>query len=731
MAVDDSQGRIFMTRKSKVFGYFTRRVRIINTIITVPDLTFPTMLYSNLTKAARRKYGDLASFSGALALLSAITVGAAILPTPRTGPVPTAPPPAPPPEVRNLPEEPLPLRQAVAGPALYSIGDPTDEEQLYLEYINRARANPAAEGQRLRQTDDPQVRQAYKSFFVDLDLMVSQFGALAPAPPLSMNAKLLASARLHSQDMLAIARQQHAGSDGSTNGSRATAQGYVWTTIAENIYANSESVWQGHAGFQVDWGTTNSTGTNAIGGMQNPPGHRLNIHSAAYREAGIGVVNGQNTVGTNTVGPQLVTQDFATAQNATPFVTGVAYYDLIGNGFYDPGEGLGGVTVTIPGASFLAVTSNSGGYSVPVPGNGVYTVTFSAPGLSTLERTITITNSNNAKADFTPAYSPPTISGPDVAITGQNNSYSFTAVGAATGYEWRQTERIVSTVEGAENGLARITAVTSPGYTVIVNDVKASGTKSFHLTHTNAEPQYLTLNRIFLLGQTSKLEFQSRLGWAAPDQVARAQVSLDDGKSWQDIWTQAGTDNSGEGAFHGRSVSLAAHAGKEVRVRFVYDFTFGQFFNQTDSGVGLYLDDIIITDAEELVNQAITAVQTGTSFNFAPASQGSFALQVRAKVSNRLLNWGPIRLISAQEGTPTPPAVTITAIQVLPGNQVQLDFELTAGTAAGFTLETAPALPGTWSADNAASIQTVSPNKFRVVRPNGDAAQHFYRLRVN
>ncbi|MBI4324001.1 MAG: hypothetical protein HY674_01930, partial [Chloroflexi bacterium] len=127
----------------------------------------------------------------------------------------------------------------------------------------------------------------------------------------------------------------------------------------------------------------------------------------------------------------------------------------------------------------------------------------------------------------------------------------------------------------------------------------------------------------------------------------------------------------------------------------------------------------------------ITAVQTGTSFDFDPTSPGSFALQVRAKVSNRFLNWGPLRLISAQEGTPAPPVVIITAIQALPGNQVQLDFELTAGTAVGFTLETTPALPGTWSADNDANIQTVSPNKFRVVRPDGGAAQRFYRVRVN
>ena len=41
-------------------------------------------------------------------------------------------------------------------------------------------------------------------------------------------------------------------------------------------------------------------------GMQNPAGHRRNIHNARFEEIGIGVINGTN----GDVGPQLVTQDF-------------------------------------------------------------------------------------------------------------------------------------------------------------------------------------------------------------------------------------------------------------------------------------------------------------------------------------------------------------------------------------------------------------------------------------
>jgi hypothetical protein len=49
---------------------------------------------------------------------------------------------------------------AAAGPVLFSIGDPTDEEQLYLELINRARADANAEAKRLIALDDTYVQSA-------------------------------------------------------------------------------------------------------------------------------------------------------------------------------------------------------------------------------------------------------------------------------------------------------------------------------------------------------------------------------------------------------------------------------------------------------------------------------------------------------------------------------------------------------------------------------------------
>jgi hypothetical protein len=278
---------------------------------------------------------------------------------------------------------------------LYSIGDPTNEEQYYLELINRARANPSAEGVRLATTTDSNVLQAYSAFSVNLVLMQSQFVLTPPAPPLSMNATLVSAARAHSQNMLQNNYQGHSGPDGSlTTRLQSYTSGANGWSIGENVYAYSKSVWYGHAGFEVDWG-----GTAVNGGMQSPPGHRQNIHSTTFREVGIGVVLGSNG-GSGGVGPQLVTQDFGTVGGLLPFVTGVVYRDLNGNGFYDPGEGLGGVTVTVSTTNSYAVTASSGGYSVPVPGDGSYTVTFSGGSVPMNQKNVSVSNGQNVKADY-------------------------------------------------------------------------------------------------------------------------------------------------------------------------------------------------------------------------------------------------------------------------------------------------------------------------------------------
>jgi hypothetical protein len=301
------------------------------------------------------------------------------------------------------------------GKLAWSIGDPTPHEQLYLEYLNRARADALAEARRLRDETDSDVRQAYDFFDIQGQDIVEQFewyvenGAIDRfAQPLSFQADLLRAAQLHSQDQFENQFQGHFSSGnppapfqpGDSLGDRLQAVGYGGGA-GENVFSHAESVAHGHAGFDVDWGNINNPGgqfynPNFNGqGMQNPAGHRINIHNGDFSEAGIGVVIGTN----GSVGPQVVTQDLGDPGDVR-YVTGVVYEDLNGNSFYDLGEGRSGVRVDVEGAAFYAVSSTSGGYSVPVPQDGTYDVMFSGGGFSPFMTTADVLNGRNVKVDY-------------------------------------------------------------------------------------------------------------------------------------------------------------------------------------------------------------------------------------------------------------------------------------------------------------------------------------------
>jgi uncharacterized protein YkwD len=534
-----------------------------------------------------------------------------------------------------------PVAPAATG-TLYSIGTPTDDEQYYLELINRARATPAAEGVRLATTTDADVTSAYAYFSVDLAMMQSEFAALPVRPPLALNALLTQAARGHTTDLYTNAFQGHVGTDGRTLGQRVTATGYAWNSLGENVYSYADSTWHGHAGFEVDWGGSASTG-----GMQSPRGHRNNIHGD-FREVGIGVLNGSNTVGSSTVGPQLVTQDFGNSGQV--FVTGVAYYDLDGDGFYDPGEGVGGLTVEVSGASSYAVTAASGGYAVPVPlATTTRTVTFTGPDLSR-SSTVALTSGVNAKVDCTAAYQPPVVSGSVTPGVGIPSTYSFTALGGATGYEWQQVAE-TDFADDPADALGRVVVASTGSYAVLDTGVKYSGAGSYHLAHPTSATQLLTYPDPLLVGASATVTFRSRLGWATSYQNALLEVSQNGGATWQAIYTQAGADGAGETAFQQRTVSLAAYAGKSVRLRFAFRAG-GSYYTATTAGVGWYIDQIAFANLHTLAAATTTTVPTGRSFAFTAPAAGPYLLAVRPLTPGRVWPFGPFLEVTAAPASP-------------------------------------------------------------------------------
>lgn len=95
--------------------------------------------------------------------------------------------------------------------------------------------------------------------------------------PLTLNAKLSAAALGHSADMAKRNYFAHVSPSGKTHADRATAAGYKWSTVGENIAAGYPTISQ------------------AMTGWLASPGHCENIMSKSYTHLGIGVAKNANS----------------------------------------------------------------------------------------------------------------------------------------------------------------------------------------------------------------------------------------------------------------------------------------------------------------------------------------------------------------------------------------------------------------------------------------------------
>jgi uncharacterized protein YkwD len=92
--------------------------------------------------------------------------------------------------------------------------------------------------------------------------------AFDAVPPLAWNAALEQAAQGHSSDMANQRYFNHTGKDGRTVGERASAAGYRWQSIGENIAAGQDSAQE------------------AVAGWLDSPGHCVNIMSRKFTEMG-------------------------------------------------------------------------------------------------------------------------------------------------------------------------------------------------------------------------------------------------------------------------------------------------------------------------------------------------------------------------------------------------------------------------------------------------------------
>jgi hypothetical protein len=322
----------------------------------------------------------------------------------------------------------------------------------------------------------------------------------------------------------------------------------------------------------------------------------------------------------------------------------------------------------------------------------------------------------------------PVVSGPARPVVGQPNIYSFAPVALATGYQWRQSQVLPYTaVEGGESGLAGLQVNVSSGYSVLVSSPVASGLRAFHLVHPGPpSDQWLALKPTFLPGANATLQFKSVLGYATPSEIAKVQLSLDDGASWQDAYSQPGNNSTQGTTYETRTVSLSSYAHRAIRVRFNYAYTGGAYYPQTDWNVGWLIDDIQFTNTREMRTNAPQTVVSGTNFVFTPGVAGEHTLEVRAVVYQEFpLEWSPVLLVTGTHQ----PLIRIASPLVVTGSQVRFDFTITnASVGLTYQVEKAATLSGPWQVDPAASVQTLTPNSiYRVTTPRAGATT-LYRV---
>lgn len=296
--------------------------------------------------------------------------------------------------------------------------DPSAEEQELLEQINRFRADPQGELDRIFSVANDQTLDArndlidaalglYQYPLDSVETFLNEWRAISPSAPLAFNASLQAAAQTHNNRMIAANAISHQLTGEKDLATRVLSAGFeTGLTTAVGTPALSENVGGAMtqngefsvasyalASFAVDWGVPSHS-------------HRDALTNGDYTEIGIAL-----TPTSKQIGPYATTCDLGTsvdgARSDGAYLLGVVYDDLDGDAFYDVGEGVGGAKITIErlDGDFDVLTveissMSAGGYQIFLL-NGSYRITVEGGAFSTsVVKNVAITDGVNKKLDF-------------------------------------------------------------------------------------------------------------------------------------------------------------------------------------------------------------------------------------------------------------------------------------------------------------------------------------------
>lgn len=271
----------------------------------------------------------------------------------------------------------------------------TPAEQMVIELINRARANPSEEAARL-------------GIDLNSNLPANSISA-EPKTPLVPNESLLEASRAHSTDMLIREFFAHTNPDGETPSDRAATAGYTFGT-GENIAYSFQK--------EIDQDSLEAAHAQLFGSAL----HRQNLLNESYDDIGVGfaLAPAVNVFG----GPLYTTEMFGLGDSSVA-ITGVVYSDnIIEDNFYSVGEGWGEIMIQATdsqGRVYQTVTNEAGGYKLNLPRGRYEILANHSQGSVTQPRSIEV-GAENIKLDFSSDQfaEPNLITGSNKDVNGDN-----------------------------------------------------------------------------------------------------------------------------------------------------------------------------------------------------------------------------------------------------------------------------------------------------------------------
>ncbi len=249
--------------------------------------------------------------------------------------------------------------------------NPTPLEQETLQLANRFRTDPTNEYARLIkssspiQSHDAEVTSNLTFFKVDANLLRSELNALSPSPPLAWNEIMQDLATTQNGTMISKNSQEHfPGLAAKLNAMGVPIEAGTGQNAFYNNLGIGKTPFFVHSAYVIDWGT------GGTGGMQPNRGHRVNMLNPLYNQAASAITPFSSSL--------VNTQFFAKVNSAQKMAVGAIFEDKNDSGWYEAGEGIGGVQVAFEGSAgrFTTTSMSAGGYQIVLPA-GTYSVTAS------------------------------------------------------------------------------------------------------------------------------------------------------------------------------------------------------------------------------------------------------------------------------------------------------------------------------------------------------------------